>query len=60
MKVVGLLLAVIGWLIPVIGLTMTSSTGARMFLCILGIAISLTGILYVLNQAHQKDAVWKR
>ncbi len=62
MKLVGLLLAVVGWLIPLIGLTMTSNTsnGARLFLCIIGIGISLVGILYVLNQAHQKEAVWKR
>lgn len=62
MKLVGLLLAVVGWLVPVIGLAMTSntSTGARLTLCIVGIAISLVGILYVLNQAHQKEAVWKR
>ena len=60
MKLAGLLMAVAGWLIPLIALTMTQSTGARMFLCILGIAISLTGILYVLNQAHQKEAIWKR
>ena len=60
MKAVGVLLAVVGWLLPVIGLTMTASNGARMFLCILGIAIALTGILGVLNKAHQKEAIWKR
>jgi predicted phage tail protein len=60
MKLLGILLAVAGWLLPVIGLTLTSSTGVRMFLCILGIAITLTGILSVLNKAHQKEAVWKR
>jgi hypothetical protein len=62
MKLVGLLMAVVGWLIPLIGLTMTSngSNGARLTLCIVGIAISCVGIFYVLNQAHQKEAVWKR
>jgi hypothetical protein len=60
MKLVGILLALAGWLLPVLGLSMTSSTGARTFLCLLGIAISLTGILGVLNKAHQKEAVWKK
>ena len=60
MKAVGILLALVGWLIPVVALSMTSSTGARLFLCLLGIAISLTGILGVLNKAHQKEAVWKQ
>jgi len=36
------------------------STGARLFLSLLGIAISLAGILGVLNKAHLKDAVWKK
>ena len=39
---------------------MTSSTGVRMFLCILGIGITLVAILSVLNKAHQKEAVWKQ
>jgi hypothetical protein len=60
MKLVGVLLAVFGWLLPVVALTMTSSTGARMFLCLLGIAITLTAILKVLLKAHEKEAVWKQ
>ncbi len=60
MKLVGVLLAVFGWLLPVVALNMTSSTGVRMFLCILGIGITLVAILSVLNKAHQKEAVWKQ
>lgn len=60
MKLVGVLLALFGWLLPVVALNMTSSTGARMFLCILGIGISLFAILGLLNRSHQKEAVWKQ
>lgn len=60
MKLVGILLAVFGWLLPVVGLSLTSSTGVRMFLCILGIAITLFAILGVLNRAHLKEAIWKQ
>jgi hypothetical protein len=60
MKLVGVLLAVFGWLLPVVALNMTSSTGMRMFLCILGIGVTLGAILGVLNKAHQKEAVWKQ
>ncbi len=60
MKLVGVLLAIFGWLLPVVGLTMTSSTGARMVICIVGIGITLFGILSVLNKAHLKTAVWKQ
>jgi len=59
MRLVGLLLAVVGWLIPVVGLTVTQTLGARFTLVLLGIGISLFGILSVLNKAHQKNAIWK-
>jgi hypothetical protein len=60
MKLVGVLLAVAGWLIPVISLTYTQSLAARFSLAIVGIAISLIGILFVLNQAHLKNVIWKQ
>ena len=60
MKLVGVLLALFGWLLPVVALNMTSSTGTRMFLCILGIGITLFAILSLVNKAHQKEAVWKQ
>jgi hypothetical protein len=59
MQIVGILLALIGWVIPVVGLTVTQSLSARFILVVLGIAISLTGILGVINKAHQKKAIWK-
>ncbi len=59
MKFVGVVLAFVGWLIPVIALNYTQSMGARLFLAIVGIAISLVGILCVLNSAHQKNVIWK-
>jgi hypothetical protein len=60
MKLIGVLLAVFGWLLPVVGLGMTSSTGARLVICIVGIGITLTAILRLLNKAHEKEAVWKQ
>jgi hypothetical protein len=59
MKLLGLGMALLGWLIPVGALTMTQSTAARMVVALLGIAISLVGILVVLNKAHLKNAIWK-
>ena len=60
MKLVGILLALAGWLIPVVALTITQSLMARFILAVFGIAISLVGILVVLNQAHLKHAIWKK
>jgi hypothetical protein len=59
MKFIGFLLALAGWLIPMVTVVMTQSTAIRMFVCLLGIAISLVGILVVLNKAHLKHAIWK-
>lgn len=59
MQIVGILLVLIGWIIPVVGLTITQSLGARFILVVLGITVSLIGILGVLNKAHLKKAIWK-
>jgi hypothetical protein len=59
MKFVGILLALAGWLLPVVTLPLTQSLTARFILAVLGIAISLAGILGVLNKAHLKHAIWK-
>jgi hypothetical protein len=59
MRLVGILLALAGWLIPVVGLTLTQSLTARFILVLVGIGISLTGILGVLNKAHLQKAIWK-
>ena len=60
MRIVGILLALIGWLLPILALSMTQSTGARFGACLLGIVISLVGILGVLNKAHLAHAIWKK
>ena len=59
MKLVGILMALIGWVIPVVALTQTQSTTVRFLVAVVGIIISLVGILVVLNGAHQKEAIWK-
>ena len=60
MKLLGVLLALCGWLLPVAGLMWTTSTGLRLTLCLVGIAICITGILGFLNTAYLKQALWKK
>jgi hypothetical protein len=60
MKLAGVLIAVLGWLLAVAGLLVTTSNGGRLAFCLVGIGVSLFAILSILNQAHQKEAVWKR
>ncbi|HXH49088.1 MAG TPA: hypothetical protein VNM47_07055 [Terriglobia bacterium] len=60
MKFVGLVLAVCGWLLPVVSLTLTSSLAVRFVFALIGIALCLTGILGFLNRAYVKEAIWKK
>jgi hypothetical protein len=60
MKLVGILLALVGWMVPVLALTQTQSLSARFIAAVLGIIVSLVGILVVLNGEHLKGAIWKR
>jgi uncharacterized membrane protein len=60
MKLVGVLLVLAGWLIPVLGINLTSSNAARFLLTLVGIAVCLVGILGVLNKAFLREAIWKR
>jgi uncharacterized membrane protein YgaE (UPF0421/DUF939 family) len=59
MKLMGLLLVIAGWLISLAAILISQSNGARLGLVSLGIAISVFGILGVLNPAYVKHALWK-
>jgi hypothetical protein len=60
MAIVGIILTVAGWLLAVASLGITQSTGGRLGLVLVGIVISLVGILGVLNPAYTKNTVWKK
>jgi hypothetical protein len=55
----GVATVLIGFIVAVAGLGLTESTAVRLILTLAGIAISLFGILGVINPAYQKRAVWK-
>ena len=56
---IGLLLTVAGLIISVLSLSLTSNVGGRMALAIIGIAVSLTGIIGFVNRAYVKNAIWR-
>jgi hypothetical protein len=60
MILVGLLLAILGFVISVLSLAVTSSVGGRLVMVLAGLAVSLFGILGVLNKAYLKNAIWKK
>ena len=59
MKLVGAAVALLGWLLTLAGIHITDSAGGRIIFALLGIAVSLVGLLYILPAAFNKNALWK-
>jgi hypothetical protein len=59
MKLIGVAVVLGGWLFVLLGLHMAASVGARMATSIVGFAISIAGIFFVLVPAVNKNAIWK-
>jgi hypothetical protein len=60
MILAGILVTILGFIISVLSLAVTSSVGGRMAMVLAGLAVSLFGILGVLNKAYLKNALWKK
>lgn len=60
MVAAGLLITLLGFVLSVLSLTLASGAGSRLIIVLLGLAVSLFGIIGVLNPAYVKNAVWKR
>jgi hypothetical protein len=59
MKALGAFIACFGWFLILGGLHVVTGTGGRIGLALVGIAVSLFGILFVLPAAFNKNAIWK-
>ena len=60
MALVGLAITFVGFLLAAASVGISSSNGVRLVLVVIGIVISMGGILGVINPAYQKNAAWKR
>jgi hypothetical protein len=60
MALVGLIVTLLGFLIAAGSVGISSAVGVRLVLVLVGIAISLGGIIGMINPAYQEKAVWKR
>ena len=60
MAIAGVVITLLGWLIAVASVGMTSSVGGRMVIVLIGIAVSLVGIIRVLNRALLSKAIWRK
>jgi hypothetical protein len=59
LKLGGLGAVLLGWLIVLVGLNLTASVTGRMITTLLGLAVSLVGVLVILPIAANKNAIWK-
>jgi len=55
----GILAILLGWFIVLIGIHLTASVPGRMVTSLVGLAVSLVGVLYFLPAAANKNAIWK-
>ena len=60
MAIVGLAVTLLGFVVAASSVGLTDANGMRLVIVLVGIAISLGGIMGVINPAYQKNAVWKR
>ena len=60
MALVGLVITFVGFLLAAASVGISSSNGVRLVLVVVGILISMGGILGVINPAYQKNVFWKR
>ncbi len=60
MRLVGIACVLGGWLLAVAGLFLSSSNTVRLVIACVGIAISLSGSLGVLNGYYLERAIWKK
>ena len=60
MVLVGLVMTLLGFVISLLSLGMTTSVNARMVMVLIGIAVSFTGIIGVINRAYLKNAPWRK
>jgi hypothetical protein len=60
MAAIGLIVTFLGFLLSLFSLSLASSNEARLGLVLAGIAVSLVGIIGIVNRAYLKNAIWKR
>jgi hypothetical protein len=60
MAIAGLIVTLLGFIIAVASLGMSSSVGGRMVIVLVGLVVSLVGIIGLINPAFQKKAAWRK
>jgi hypothetical protein len=60
MILAGIVITFLGFLISIASLTVTASTSGRMVMVLIGICVSLGGIVGVITRAYAAKAIWRK
>jgi len=60
MVLLGILVTFLGFVISLLSLGVMSSVNGRLVMVLVGLAVSFTGIIGVLNRAYLKNANWRK
>jgi hypothetical protein len=60
MALVGIIVTFLGFVLAAASVGITASNTGRLGMVVVGIVVSLVGILGVINPAYQKNAIWKK
>jgi hypothetical protein len=60
MALAGIVVTLAGFLLAALSVGLATANGVRLIIVLVGIAISLGGIIGMINPAYQNNAVWKR
>jgi len=60
MVLAGIVVTVFGFVISLLSLGMVSSVSGRLVMVTVGIAVSIFGIIGLINRAYLKNPIWKR
>jgi hypothetical protein len=56
----GILVTLLGFVVSVASVAVASSVGVRLAIVLFGLALSLFGIMGLLNNAFLKNALWRK
>jgi cytochrome c biogenesis protein CcdA len=60
MIIAGIVITALGFLMSILSLGITSSVNGRLVMVLGGIAVSLIGIIGVLNRHYLSKAIWRK
>ncbi len=59
MKLAGVIVTIAGWLLATVVSLQVPSLRGKLALTVIGLAVTLYGVIGLVNRAHLKTAIWK-